>query len=66
MKVKFNGLNINDEKIIGRAGRYGCQGKAVSLVSEKEEAAKFNEIIDTYDLRIQQFESDSFLNKIFF
>jgi hypothetical protein len=31
-------------------------------VSEKEEAVKFNEIIDTYDLRIQQFESNFFSN----
>ena len=55
VKLKFKLFQIIKKK--GRAGRYGCQGIAVSLVTEKDEAAKFNEIIDTYDLRIQQFES---------
>ncbi|CAF0848694.1 unnamed protein product [Brachionus calyciflorus] len=40
---------------IGRAGRYGCQGKAVSFVTEKEESAKFDEIIESYNLKIAQF-----------
>jgi superfamily II DNA/RNA helicase len=40
---------------IGRAGRYGCEGTAVSLVTEKGEASRFEEMIDTYKLRIRQF-----------
>ena len=40
---------------IGRAGRYGCQGTAVSFICEKDEASRFEEIIDAYNLRIQQF-----------
>ena len=40
---------------IGRAGRYGCQGTAVSFICEKDEASRFEEIIDAYNLRIHQF-----------
>lgn len=40
---------------IGRAGRYGCQGTAVSFICEKDEASLFESIIDSYNLRIIQF-----------
>ncbi len=40
---------------IGRAGRYGAEGVAISLVSEKEEASRFEEMIESYNLRIKQF-----------
>lgn len=40
---------------IGRAGRYGCKGIAVSFISEKDEASKFEEVIDSYCLKIKQF-----------
>jgi ATP-dependent RNA helicase DDX20 len=42
---------------IGRAGRYGCNGIAVSFVCEREEANNLETIIDAYNLRIRQFES---------
>lgn len=40
---------------IGRAGRYGCKGTAVSFICEKDEASLFDTIIDSYNLRITQF-----------
>lgn len=42
---------------IGRAGRYGSEGTAITLVSEKEETAQFEEMIESYNLRIKQFDS---------
>ena len=41
---------------IGRAGRYGCQGLAVSFICEKDEATQFENIIDAYSLRVLQFD----------
>lgn len=43
---------------IGRAGRYGCKGTAVSFICEKDEASLFDDIIDSYNLRITQFGED--------
>lgn len=46
---------------IGRAGRYGCKGTAVSFICEKDEASLFDDIIDSYNLRITQFGGE-FMN----
>lgn len=40
---------------IGRAGRFGCQGIAISFVTEGEERTKFDEIVDTYNLSISEY-----------
>jgi superfamily II DNA/RNA helicase len=40
---------------IGRAGRYGCYGVAVSFVCEIEELKQFENIINKYKLRICQY-----------
>ena len=40
---------------IGRAGRYGAEGIAISLVTEKDEATRFEDMVDSYNLRIKQF-----------
>ncbi len=45
---------------IGRAGRYGCQGTAVSFICERDEASLFETIIDSYNLRITQFGGKHF------
>jgi superfamily II DNA/RNA helicase len=44
---------------IGRAGRYGGEGIAVSLVTEKDEASRFEDMIESYHLRIKQFNGNS-------
>jgi superfamily II DNA/RNA helicase len=43
---------------IGRAGRYGCEGLAVSFICEKDEASQFETIIDAYNLRVIQFDDN--------
>ncbi|RNA31786.1 ATP-dependent RNA helicase DDX20 [Brachionus plicatilis] len=43
---------------IGRAGRFGCQGIAISLVTEGEESSKFDEIVDSYSLGISQYSDN--------
>lgn len=43
---------------IGRAGRYGALGTAVSFVCEKDELAQFEALIDSYNLRVTQFDDN--------
>ena len=40
---------------IGRAGRYGAHGLAISFVCENTELAQFDMFVETYRLRIKQF-----------
>lgn len=40
---------------IGRAGRYGCEGYAISLVAENEELELFKGIINQYNLCICEY-----------
>ena len=40
---------------IGRAGRYGAHGLAISFVCESSELSQFETFIDSYNLKIKQF-----------
>ena len=44
---------------IGRAGRYGAHGLAISFVCENTELAQFDTFIETYRLKIKQFNGES-------
>lgn len=53
---------------LGRAGRYGAYGKAVTFITEGEETPQFEAIISSYKLNITQYKGSTkiyFENKMF-